>query len=366
MRILNLPDNLRAAYEILGARLGLLDTDISLTVKEQDEMRVSLCGDQAEIICGSLSSFSRLLGILAEKVNDGDFTVSETPAFNTLSCMLDVSFGSPLTVESVKEYLEYMALFGFNQLQFYMEDMYEIKDRPYFGYLRGRYTKEELREIDDYAYSLGIEVVPCIETLGHMSKYLRWAEARDVKDTAGVLLADSEKTYELIGQMLDAASTPFRSKRIHIGCDETYGLGTGNYLKRGGTKTPFELFLSHIGRVCDMCRERGLRPMMWSDMLCSTFSRGGGNWNADIEIPEYVKDALPEDLELVFWHYGQIKGAESYMIPKHRAIGKDPIFAGAAQTWQANLPDLYFGLLANESSLEECKKLGTKEVMITV
>lgn len=363
---LSIPDKYRAAFDILSRRLNILDADIVINLVECDEMSVSFDGHNAVIRCNAVNRFARLLGILAQKYKYGPFEVSESIAFDTLSCMLDVSFGTPLTVDSVKEYLEYMALFGFNQLQFYMEDMYTIEGYPYFGYMRGRYTYDELKEIDDYAYSLGIEAVPCIETLGHMAKYLRWSEASAIKDTAGVFLADSDKTYDFISKMIDASSSPFRTDKIHIGCDETYGLGTGNYIKRGGTKKPIDLFLDHVAKVCDICREKNLKPMMWSDMLCSSFSKSGGNWSADIEIPEYVAQKLPENLKLVFWHYGQIQGAEKYMIPKHRAIGKDPIFAGASQVWQTNLPDLYFSIIANESSLTECKKLGTREVMITV
>ena len=366
MTIACVPEKYRKAFEILSKRFDLDAENFRLILTEEKEMRVFYDGRTAAIFCNEVNQFARLLGILAEKYRYGAFEVVESPAFRTLSCMLDVSYGTPLTVKSIKEYLEYMALFGFNQLQFYMEDMYEIEGRPYFGYMRGRYSKEELREIDDYAYALGIEVVPCIETLGHMSKYLCWPEARSVRDTSGVLLADSEPTYEFIGQMLDAATSPFRSRKIHIGCDETYGLGSGTYLKNGGKKSQIDLFLDHVARVCELCEQRGLQPMMWSDMLCSSFSKGGGNWNSDINIPSYVGERLPKNLDLVFWHYGQIKGAESYMIPKHRAIGKNPIFAGASHIWQTYLPDLNFSLLATESSLSECKKLGTAEVMITV
>ena len=72
------------------------------------------------------------------------------------------------------------------------------------------------------------------------------------------------------------------------------------------------------------------------------------------------------DVDIVFWHYGQIKGAECYMVPKHRAMGKEPIFAGASHIWQSYLPDYYFSLMATDSSISECKRLGIKEVMITV
>ena len=366
MNFIGLPEEYSAVASIISRRLSLENIDIALRFEKSETMSVSYNGREGSILCNSKSRFARLLGIFAEKYKDGAFSHSETPAFDTLSCMLDVSFGSPLTVDSVKELLEYMALFGYNQLQFYIEDMYEIKDRAYFGYLRGRYTFDELKAIDDYAYDLGIEAVPCMQTLGHMSQYLKWPEAADVKDTAGVLLCDSEKTYEFIEQMILASTAPFRTNKIHVGCDETYGLGSGKYLKLYGKADTMDVYLRHVARVAEICEKHGLSPMMWSDMLCSSFSKGGGNWNPDIEIPEYVKDRLPENMKLVFWHYGQIKGAESYMIPKHRAIGKEPMFAGASHIWQTYLPDYYFSLMATESSLSECKKLGIKEVMITL
>ena len=40
------------------------------------------------------------------------------------------------------------------------------------------------------------------------------------KSTSEVLLANLDDTYEFIEKMISAASSPFRSKRIHIGMDE--------------------------------------------------------------------------------------------------------------------------------------------------
>ena len=36
----------------------------------------------------------------------------------------------------------------------------------------GAYTAAELKQIDAYAAALSIEVVPCIQTLGHLDKLL--------------------------------------------------------------------------------------------------------------------------------------------------------------------------------------------------
>ena len=65
-----------------------------------------------------------------------------------------------------------MALMGMNLGMMYTEDTYEVPGQPYFGYQRGRYTYEELHALDDYADMLGIELCPCVQTLGHLNRAL--------------------------------------------------------------------------------------------------------------------------------------------------------------------------------------------------
>lgn len=81
----------------------------------------------------------------------------------------------------------------------------------------GRYTTEELRQIDTAASSLGIELVPCIQTLGHLSQILQWPRYDNVRDQQDVLLADYADTYAFIGQLLDTVASTYSSRRIHIG-----------------------------------------------------------------------------------------------------------------------------------------------------
>lgn len=79
-----------------------------------------------------------------------------------------------MSVEYAKELIEILAIMGHNTILIYMEDVYSLKEEPYFGYMRGRYTEAELQAIDDYAHQFGIEVIPCIQTLAHLEQFLRW------------------------------------------------------------------------------------------------------------------------------------------------------------------------------------------------
>ena len=141
-----------------------------------------------------------------------------------------------LLPSAVKFLLRQLALMGTNVLQLYCEDTYKIEGEPFFGYFRGPYTEAELRDIDDYAFALGIEVIACIQTLGHLGQMLQWPRYGTLRDTAEVLLAESEETYAFIEKMIKAISLPLRSKRIHIGMDEAHGVSEGRYRQLYGFK----------------------------------------------------------------------------------------------------------------------------------
>src|SRR5690625_664312 len=133
--------------------------------------------------------------------------------------MFDFSRNAVMKPERFYEMVRMLAVMGFNSMMLYMEDTYEVKGEPYFGYMRGRYSYEQLKAMDDYAHQFGIELIPSIQTLAHLEEFLKWESTWHYKDTRGALLLESEPTYELIENMITSVSAPFRTKRIHIGMD---------------------------------------------------------------------------------------------------------------------------------------------------
>ena len=71
--------------------------------------------------------------------------------------MLDMSRNGVMNITTLKKYIDTISLFGYNMLQLYTEDTYEVDNEPYFGYLRGAYKKTEIKEIDEYCKQKGIE-----------------------------------------------------------------------------------------------------------------------------------------------------------------------------------------------------------------
>ena len=90
--------------------------------------------------------------------------------------LLDCSRNAVMKPEEVKKLILFLEKAGYNCLELYTEDTYELEGEPRFGYLRGRYTKAELKELDAFGKEHGVELIPCIETLGHLEKIFEWKE----------------------------------------------------------------------------------------------------------------------------------------------------------------------------------------------
>ena len=137
---------------------------------------VSVTAEGGSIAAEDLSALSRgfFLAARAVKENTLPLNVKQERHFHSVGAMVDMSRGAVMTVGAVKRYVNELSALGMNFLMLYTEDTYEVPEYPYFGYLRGRYTQDELREIDAYAESMGVELVPCIQTLAHLAQFLQW------------------------------------------------------------------------------------------------------------------------------------------------------------------------------------------------
>ena len=73
----------------------------------------------------------------------------------SLGVMIDCSRDAVMTVDKLKDFITILAKFGYDSVQLYTEDTYEIDGEPYFGYMRGRYTQEEIRTLGKFCRKLG-------------------------------------------------------------------------------------------------------------------------------------------------------------------------------------------------------------------
>ena len=71
-----------------------------------------------------------------------------------------------------------------------------MKGNLIFGYFRGAYSAEELQEIEAYAQQFDMTFVPCIQTLAHLSAFVKWGvkEVQQLRDVEDILLIGEEKS----------------------------------------------------------------------------------------------------------------------------------------------------------------------------
>lgn len=365
-------EELRPGIELVKGRLLFEEAQDGLRVEVQketeDRMELSFDGLSGTIRHGSKIQFFRALGLFVENLKRKEpFHIQETPSFKTNGAMVDVSRNAVLTVPSIKRLLEAMALMGLNLLMLYTEDTYEIKELPYFGYMRGRYSFDELKECDDYAFLLGVEMVPCIQTLAHLTQALKWNELEAVRDTGDILLVGEEKTYKLIELMIKRASAPFKSRRIHIGMDEAHSLGFGRYLDKNGFKRRFDIMNEHLLKVVGIAENQGLKPIIWSDMFFTLASKSGQYFDLDSEVPKDVTEAIPKNVQQVYWdYYHNDEDYYSRFIQKHRDMGIEPLFAGGIWSFAGLMVNYEKTFVSTKAALSACRKQGVKEVIATI
>lgn len=312
------------------------------------------------------SHFFRGLSVLLENRDKKDFKHQETALFKGCSAMIDLSRNAVYTVAMMKRLLAYMALIGQNRLYLYMEDTYELPDYPYFGYLRGRYSLAELKQIDDFADSLGIEVIPCIQTLAHLKTTLRWEYAQGLKDTDDILLVGDESVYRFIESMLVTLKNTFRTRKIHIGMDEAMNLGTGNYMKKHGPCNQFELMVEHLNRVNGIAEKLGLHPMMWDDMFYRSHDVNHDYYNLNIKLSEQDKQKVPKNIGLAYWDYYHNTEADyDQLFAMRDSFVNEICFAGGIWRWMGYVPMYSKTFTATNAALSMCKKHKVSEIMAT-
>ena len=359
--------NIRQGTEILLSESDIFTENIELSVEFQDrpEMAVSKNGNQIHVICREAAHYYRALNYVLHHMEDKTFQYQEHIYFERNGLMLDCSRNAVFTVEKVKFLIRILAKLGMNVLMLYTEDTYEVKSEPYFGAYRGKYTRDEIKEIDTYAAMFGIELVPCIQTLAHLHNALKWPEMSKIRDSADILQPGKEETYQFIEKLLISVKENFSTSRVHLGMDEAVMLGLGNSLRENGYKEGSLLIREHCERVMDICKTLGLKPMIWSDMYITANTRGGY-----YDVPENADCSQWEkpdrNLGLVYWDYyhDDIRDYEK-MLDIHEQLSDNIIFAGGSWIWNGISPNYSKTFACTNAALGACKEYDMKEVLCT-
>ena len=292
--------------------------------------------------------------------------MSNTIRFRRFGLMLDCSRNAVMNLPTLKKWIDMTADMGYNTLLLYTEDTYEVDNQPYFGHLRGRYSQEELREIDDYANKKGMEVIPCIQTLAHLNAIMRWPQYAGMADCNDILLAGDEHVYAFIEDMFASLSKSFRSRIVNIGMDEAAMVGLGRYLQEHGYHDRSEILVTHVARVAEIASKYGFEVTMWGDMFFR-LAAGGAYYVDDLKISDAIKEKIPDNVNLIYWdYYSTDKKHYDKQIKLNKSIKEDIWFAGGIWTWTGFAPHNGYSMRATTSAIKSCVQNGVQDVFLTM
>lgn len=224
-------------------------------------------------------------------------------------------------------------------------------------------SQEQVKTYVSYARNLGMEIIPEVQSLGHV-QYITYAhpelaeiskEEVAVQDTRLADLPPAavyphcycpslEESYRIIFDIIDEVVEVFAPERyVHIGQDEIYQIGV---CERCRQRSPSDILLEHVTRLYRYLKERhGLNTVMWADMLHSAPTTAYRTADRRADFP---KDILMLDF---IWYFDFDKDIEDELLPygyqvaignlysshfkRYRSrIGKKNVIGGQTSTWR--------------------------------
>lgn len=376
IKFTNVPEDLKKGLAVMAEEFGFCMTDatpdfvIDVVPCDEDKVYAKMENGCCTIRYAKKICFFRGLSRALECIKDGkkSFEIEETPLFDMNGAMFDIAQGNAAIKPSyIKRIIVEMAKMGLNMLMIYTEDNFVLENRPFFGYMRGKYTEDELRECDEFADLFGIEMIPCMQTLAHLYDSLKWPVFSGFRDDNDTLLVGHPETYKMIEEMIVASTRPFKTKRVHIGMDEAMHLGLGQYLDINGYTPKYDIMIKHLNKVMEILNKYDLKPMMWSDMFFRAVSKTNNYYDTSVVFSDEMIKMIPENVQLVYWdYYHDSKDFYEKYIDLHKTLNPGTVFAGAVWSWIGYGTNYEKTFRTTDAALEVCKEKGIREVFATI
>ncbi len=204
-------------------------------------------------------------------------------------------------LEFIYSYVDFAVKYEYNTIFLYLENAVRTKNTAFFSQ-DDTYSEEEIKSIVSYAKKKGVQVIPALETLGHLEKFFRYEELIPLaekdefemgrklyshKYTCGCV--SNPKFIEFMDEYVKDVVSLFDSKYVHVGLDETFNFAVckdcRSRIENG--EPAKEIFYKYVMHVYDLIKSLGKTMMMWDDFF------------------EYfdVVERLPRDIVMCNWNY---------------------------------------------------------------
>ncbi len=289
----------------LGFYFGAGETrTVDHRFREIDEYILDITSDSLELRSGSRGGLAAGLSTLRQLIRQ---TEGELPSLHihdyadfemrgVMLCNHIVHDHMPMiapNAEALGLYLESMFDSKLNTLLLEYETTYPWRNHPKLS-SRAAYTRAELAALQERCRARNIEIIPLVQSLGHVYYALIHDEYRHCSenlDHPQQFCPLKEETFELVKEQIDDLIESHPGIRyLHIGGDECRQLGVcpdcAAFVAKDGK---YRLWAKYHKRVADYVESRGVKPILWHDIA--------------IHQPEVLSD-FGTGTRFHFWNYG--------------------------------------------------------------
>lgn len=245
----------------------------------------------------------------------------------------------------IKEYIDVMAESGFNQLQLYLSDnqgfrfalddmslvaesgrRYDLRpclgqgysqpDKKMYPHACDRVLSEqEMDDIIAYAFQKGIEIIPCLNSPGHMGTILeQFPEFRytdEDRTSKSSIDLNNPEAVEFALAYVRKYVDYFQKKELHffnIGGDEyandVEGMGFEGLIRTGS----YDKFVAYINKAAQIVIDAGMTPRIFND--CAYYADHTGE-----------KYQLNEKIQVYYWDcYDRVSDVTTVIAQGHEVI----------------------------------------------
>ncbi|MBC2594782.1 family 20 glycosylhydrolase [Ruficoccus amylovorans] len=227
--------------------------------------------------------------------------ISDGPAFRERGYMLDISRCKVPTMDELLRLVDRLATLRYNQLQLYTEHTFAYTGHESVWRDSSPLTGEEIEQLDAACAARHIELVPNQNSFGHLERWLRHPAYRHLAECPdgftspfgdfrpyGATLKPNADSLAFLDELYTQLLPHFRSRRVNVGCDETFDLGLGWSRPQVEAEGIEEIYLEFLEKIGQLVEKHGHQMLFWADIV--------------LKRPELI-DRLPAGSVPVVWGY---------------------------------------------------------------
>ncbi|CAF1611125.1 unnamed protein product [Adineta ricciae] len=191
------------------------------------------------------------------------------------------------------------------------EDMFPFDGIVSSAKHKQAYTKEDIEKINNLAEKNHLDVMPLLQTYGHLEFLLKLQEFSDLREDSRypqVISPCTNKTYPVLFAMIDQYLALHPNMRLfHIGFDEVYYFLTHpaceEFRRLTNIQSQYDLFAHHLNIIVNYIRVKSpnIQLFIWHDIL------------QNLNMETSMKYKLFQTVTPVLWSYREDMSVEGFV-----------------------------------------------------